>query len=51
MRGFVGRERELATLGDELAAIGSAIGTAKPGRCVLMRGRRRVGKSSLIEEF
>lgn len=51
MREFVGRERELATLREELAEIGARIGTAKPGRCILMRGRRRVGKSTLIEEF
>ena len=28
-----------------------AIGSSQPGRCVLVRGRRRVGKSRLVEEF
>ncbi len=49
MRYFVGRSRELNLLQYELDQInhsGNAI-----GRCVLVRGRRRVGKSRLIEEF
>jgi AAA+ ATPase superfamily predicted ATPase len=34
-----------------LDGVREAAGSAKPGRCILMRGRRRVGKSSLVEEF
>jgi uncharacterized protein len=46
MDNFIGRERELAVLGGELAE-------ARKGRggFVWMRGRRRVGKSRLVEEF
>lgn len=44
MKGFVGRRRELRLLGEELAA-------ANEGRCLLLRGRRRVGKSRLVEQF
>ncbi|MGQ0838370.1 ATP-binding protein [Actinokineospora sp.] len=47
MAGFVGRKRELRLLSEELAAV-RAVGT---GRCLLLRGRRRVGKSRLVEEF
>lgn len=47
--GFVGRQRELAVLDSELAKAGS--GEPVPGRCLLVRGRRRVGKSRLVEEF
>lgn len=44
---FVGRERELALLEQRLAA------TRRAGRgeLIAMRGRRRVGKSRLVEEF
>ncbi|MFD4432791.1 ATP-binding protein [Nocardia sp. NPDC058497] len=48
---FVGRWRELRTLDDALAGIRASIGTSKPGRCLILRGRRRIGKSALIEEF
>ena len=51
MRRFIGRDRELNVLGSALRAVHDAVGAAKPGQCVLMRGRRRVGKSSLVEEF
>ena len=27
------------------------VGSARPGRCVIVRGRRRIGKSALVEEF
>lgn len=51
MPGFVGRQRELAML-DRLLQRATAGGRAdRPGRAVLMRGRRRVGKSRLAEEF
>jgi uncharacterized protein len=49
--GFVGRQRELAQLGDLLDLVRSGGRTGRPGRAVLIRGRRRVGKSRLVEEF
>lgn len=51
MHRFIGRARELRILGDALATVRAALDSASPGRCVLLRGRRRVGKSSLVEEF
>ncbi|WP_280305535.1 ATP-binding protein [Nocardia neocaledoniensis] len=48
---FVGRWRELSTLNDALSGVRDAVGTSKPGRCLILRGRRRIGKSALIEEF
>lgn len=45
--GFVGRQRELTVLATELE---HARQTGR-GRFVLVRGRRRVGKSWLVEEF
>ncbi len=51
MGDFVGREHELAVLAGMLDQVRGEIGTARPGRCVLMRGRRRIGKSALTEEF
>lgn len=50
MSGFVGRKDQLAYLKKTLSQIGSDAGD-KPGRALLMRGRRRVGKSRLVEEF
>lgn len=51
MDDFIGRERELAAL-DRMIKRPSAGGRAgRPGRAVLMRGRRRVEKSRLVEEF
>lgn len=44
---FIGRQRELGVLRDELAAVERS----RTGRFVLVRGRRRVGKSRLVEEF
>ncbi|MGH8909461.1 MAG: ATP-binding protein [Egibacteraceae bacterium] len=45
--GFVGRKRQLGLLERELAEVrGSGM-----GRFVLLRGRRRVGKSRLVSEF
>lgn len=46
---FIGRRRELGLLGSEFDALGSRSG--HPGRCVIIRGRRRVGKSRLIEHL
>ncbi|MGC4979930.1 ATP-binding protein [Streptomyces sp. DT193] len=51
MHRFIGRDRELNVLRDAFQAVAGAAESAKPGRCILMRGRRRVGKSSLVEEF
>ena len=48
---FVGRERELAVLDGLLATVGAEAGDWRPGRCLLIRGRRRIGKSSLVEAF
>lgn len=46
---FVGRSVELAWLERELDLVRR--GGSRPGRCVLLRGRRRVGKSRLVEAF
>jgi hypothetical protein len=48
---FVGRDHEIESLTRLLDQVRGEIGTAKPGRCLLMRGRRRIGKSALTEEF
>lgn len=46
-RRFAGRDEELATLRRHLDAVAST----GEGRALLLRGRRRVGKSRLAEEF
>lgn len=51
VHGFVGRDRELAALERMLARVRAGGRPGRPGRAVLMRGRRRVGKSRLVEEF
>ena len=51
MAGFVGRRGELARLDGMLAEVRGLAGSARPGRCVIVRGRRRIGKSALVEEF
>lgn len=51
MTRFVGRHRELRILDEELARVTGASDADRPGRCLLVRGRRRVGKSRLIETF
>ncbi|MDA8025216.1 MAG: ATP-binding protein [Actinomycetota bacterium] len=51
MPGFVGRQTQLNSLDRLLGRIRSEINTDLPGRCILMRGRRRVGKSRLVEVF
>jgi|CZKG01.1.fsa_nt_gi AAA+ ATPase superfamily predicted ATPase len=43
---FVGRRRELGILGEELALV-----RQDHGRFVWLRGRRRIGKSRLVEQF
>jgi uncharacterized protein len=48
---FIGRQHELELLN---RLLGRAIGggrAGRPGRAILIRGRRRVGKSRLVEEF
>ncbi|HEV8043968.1 MAG TPA: ATP-binding protein [Rubrobacter sp.] len=47
MTGFVGRERYLRVLNEQL----EQVLRSGEGRFVSMRGRRRVGKSRLVEEF
>jgi AAA+ ATPase superfamily predicted ATPase len=49
--GFVGREQELRDLAWTLDQVRAALGGRAPGQCIQMRGRRRIGKSSLVEEF
>jgi AAA+ ATPase superfamily predicted ATPase len=44
---FIGRETQLALLSQDLADVA----VTGRGRFVLIRGRRRVGKSRLVEEF
>lgn len=51
MAEFVGRDRELRSLARALDRVGSGGRAGRPGRAILMRGRRRVGKSRLVEEF
>jgi AAA+ ATPase superfamily predicted ATPase len=51
VRRFIGRAHELGVLRDALARIRSTPNAVQPGECILIRGRRRVGKSSLVEEF
>lgn len=46
---FVGRRAELRLLSRELDLVRR--GGSRPGRCLLLRGRRRVGKSRLAEAF
>jgi uncharacterized protein len=49
--GFVGRKEELAELGLLLRRVAEGGKRDRPGRALLIRGRRRVGKSRLVEEF
>jgi hypothetical protein len=48
--GFVGRERELASLSAQLDTV-RAGRRADPGVAVMIRGRRRIGKSRLVDEL
>jgi AAA+ ATPase superfamily predicted ATPase len=48
---FLGRTHELELLGKALDRARSGGRAGRPGRAILMRGRRRVGKSRLAEEF
>jgi uncharacterized protein len=47
---FIGRRTQLAVLGGLAARVRDDEG-GRPGKALLVRGRRRVGKSRLIEEF
>lgn len=49
MGAFIGRTRELAVLEAHLDRVRKD--PQRPGRALLVRGRRRVGKSRLLEEF
>ncbi|UED86299.1 ATP-binding protein [Streptomyces profundus] len=51
MHRFIGRDQELRTLRRTLDEVSAEAGSAQPGQCLLIRGRRRVGKSTLVEEF
>lgn len=51
MNGFIGRRAELGLLDGLLAPVRTGGRSGRPGRAVLLRGRRRVGKSRLVEEF
>lgn len=51
MDSFIGRGRELGTLTAALDRVKTGGLGGRPGRALLIRGRRRVGKSRLVEEF
>jgi uncharacterized protein len=51
VNGFVGRTRELGLLNDLLGKVEAGGRGGRPGKALLLRGRRRVGKSRLVEEF
>ena len=48
---FIGRAHEMYLLDRQLARVADGGRAGRPGRAVLIRGRRRVGKSRLVEEF
>lgn len=48
---FIGRSREMRILARWLGQVESALGSTRPGQCLIIRGRRRIGKSSLVEAF
>jgi uncharacterized protein len=48
---FIGRTRELGLLERLLERVEAGGRAGRPGRAILIRGRRRVGKSRLVEEF
>jgi hypothetical protein len=51
MDGFIGRAEELGLLERLLRRVTEGGRAGRPGRAILIRGRRRVGKSRLVEEF
>lgn len=48
---FIGRTRELGLLDRLFKRVAERGRAGRPGRAILIRGRRRVGKSRLVEEF
>jgi uncharacterized protein len=48
---FIGRAHELGLLDRLLTRVVQGGRAGRPGRAILIRGRRRVGKSRLVEEF
>lgn len=48
---FIGRSYELGLLARLLTRVTEGGRAGRPGRAILIRGRRRVGKSRLVEEF
>ncbi|WP_078876853.1 DUF234 domain-containing protein [Streptomyces sp. 150FB] len=51
MDAFIGRAREIAALDRMVHRMAQGGPGGRPGKAVLIRGRRRVGKSRLVEEF
>jgi AAA+ ATPase superfamily predicted ATPase len=51
MEQFIGRTYEIGLLDRLLRQVTEGGRAGRPGRAVLIRGRRRVGKSRLVEEF
>ena len=49
MAGFVGRRAQLLTLNQSLQRVTTS--PDKPGETLFIRGRRRIGKSRLVQEF
>lgn len=48
---FIGRDVEIGAIDQLRKEISADLKGQKPGRCLLIRGRRRIGKSSLVEEL
>lgn len=48
---FIGRKHEIGLLDRLLRRVAEGGRARRPGRAILIRGRRRVGKSRLVEEF
>jgi AAA+ ATPase superfamily predicted ATPase len=48
---FIGRDHEMSVLMRLLDRVRRNIDSPRPGQCLLLRGRRRIGKSALAEEF
>jgi AAA+ ATPase superfamily predicted ATPase len=48
---FVGRREELERFDDALQRVVRSMGSPEPGVCLLVHGRRRVGKTWLVEHF
>jgi hypothetical protein len=51
MDSFIGRDRELRILRTALDRVAAGGLGGRPGRAMMIRGRRRVGKSRLVEEL